>query len=93
VQLAYEDGTIELHDWNQEAHDLLQRLIDEDYRFLIHQAVFELDWFNVKTDLKFKKVWCTMVASQILNAGKKRVDEATRVSGRTEAKSLEYLGN
>jgi len=92
VQLAYEDGTIELHDWNEETHDLLQRLIDEDYRFLIHQAVFELDWFNIKTDLQFKKVWCTMVASQVLNAGKRQPDEATRISGKVSAKSMEHLG-
>jgi len=87
VQLAYEDGTIEVRDWNKETHDVIQTLIDEDYRFLIHQAAFELDWFRVKTDLRFKKVWCTMIASQVLNAGKRMPDEATRESGKIVAKS------
>lgn len=92
VQLGYEDGTIELHDWNEETESLIQRLIDEEYRFVVHQAVFELDWFSEHSNLKFKKLWCTMIASQILNAGKTGVDSATAVSGKLEAKNTEYLG-
>lgn len=92
VQLGFEDGTIELRDWNEDTESLLQRLIDEDYRFVIHQAIFELDWFLVHSSLRFKKLWCTMVASQVLNAGRSGVDTASAVSGKLEAKNIEYLG-
>lgn len=92
VQLGFEDGRLEIHDWNKDTESLLQGLIDEGYRFVIHQAVFELDWFLVHSSLKFEKIWCTMIASQVLNAGKMQVDKATAVSGRLEGKNSEYLG-
>jgi ribonuclease D len=93
VQLAYEDGRIEVLRWNDETKRLIEDLIKEDYRFLIHNASFELDWFLVKAGLRFDKIWCTMIASQILNAGKAEVDSATAVSGRAESKNLDYLGH
>lgn len=92
VQLGFEDGRIEINDWNEGTEAKLQGLIDEGYRFVIHQAVFELDWFSVHSSLKFEKVWCTMVASQVLNAGKAQVDQATAISGRLEGKNSDYLG-
>lgn len=92
VQLGFEDGTVELHDWNEETEGILQRLIDEGYRFVVHQAIFELDWFLVHSKLRFPKLWCTMVASQVLNAGRLGVDAATSVSVKLEAKNTEYLG-
>jgi DNA polymerase-1 len=93
VQLAYEDGRIEVLRWNESTLNTIKRLISEDYRFLIHNASFELDWFLVKAGLRFDKIWCTMLASQILNAGKADVDSATAVSGRSESKNLDYLGH
>lgn len=92
VQLGYENGDIELYDWNKETEKLLQKLIEEDYRFIIHNASFELDWFGIKSKLRFPKIWCTFVASQVLNAGKTAVDEATILSGRLESKNTDYLG-
>lgn len=92
VQLGYEDGTIEIHDWNEDTEAKIARLIDEDYRFVIHNASFELDWFGLKSNLRFPKLWCTMVASQVLNAGKRGVDEATALSGRLEEKDTSHVG-
>lgn len=92
VQLGYEDGTVEIHDWNSDTENLLQRLIDEGHRFVVHNASFELDWFAIKSNLRIPKVWCTMVASHILNAGKSEADEATLLSGRLETKNTDYLG-
>lgn len=93
VQMYGEDGgAINVYQWSDELRTYLQELIDSGTRFVIHNASFELDWFLVKTGLKFDKIWCTMVASQILNAGKLDVDAATAVSGRSESKNLDYLG-
>lgn len=92
VQLAFEDGTIEVYDWNSETESYLEGLIDDGHRFVCHNASFELDWFGTKSRLKFPKVWCTQVASQVLNAGRKTVDEATAISGRVEGKDTSYLG-
>ena len=92
VQTHIEGEDILLWRWNDETKAYIQGKIDEGYRFIIHNASFELDWFLVKAGLKFDKVWCTMVASQLLNAGKSDVDAATAVSGRSESKNLDYLG-
>lgn len=92
VQLGYEDGTIELHDWNAETEAHIQKLIDEGYRFVIHNASFELDWFGLKSNLRFPKLWCTMVASQILNAGRTMIDDATAISSRLESKNTSFVG-
>jgi DNA polymerase I len=95
VQIAFETPSgidISIHKWSPDTRNLVQKLIDDDYRVIIHNASFELDWFLIKAGIRFKKIWCTMVASQILNAGKDEIDEATAISGRLESKNLDYLG-
>lgn len=73
---------------------LLRELIDEGYRFIIHNAFFELDWLLVKHQIPIHKmkVFCTMTASQVLNAGKMIPDKASWVSARLSSKNMDYLG-
>lgn len=93
VQLAYEGGSIEVRRFTDDTVDLIKSLIAKGHRFVIHNASFELDWLLIKSGIRFDKIWCTMVASQILNAGKSEVDYATSVSGKLESKNLDYLGH
>jgi len=92
IQLAYDDGRIELHRPTHETISLIKSLIDEGYRFVIHNAAFELDWFYTKYNLVIPKLWCAMIGSQILNAGKTNLDPATLMSGKVASKSLAHLG-
>ncbi len=85
VQLAFGDGTTEIERYGPRIIEKIRSLIQDGYRFIIHNASFELDWFLVKDGIRFEKVWCTMIASQILNAGKSDIDQATVMSSRTEA--------
>lgn len=90
VQLAFGDGTTEIERYGPRIIEKIRSLIQDGYRFIIHNASFELDWFLVKDGIRFEKVWCTMIASQILNAGKSDIDQATVMSSRTEAKNAAY---
>lgn len=92
IQLAHEDGQIELLRPTESVLTRIRRYIDEDYLVIIHNAAFELDWFHVKYGIEFKNVWCTMVASQILNAGKVIPDDASTASTRIATKNIDYLG-
>jgi len=82
------DGVIEIRRWNDKTKVFLRRLVDEDYTFVFHNAEFDLRWLR-KYGIKIRKVYDTMIASQVLNAGLTRVDEATRLGMRIEAQKIE----
>lgn len=93
LQFAFEDGTIELHR-KDTGIPLVKKLIDEGYTFIIHNAFFEADWLHVKHQIPLHKMkmWCTMLASQILNAGKKTPDKGSWVAAQKNAKNLDHVG-
>ena len=92
-QFAFEDGSIVLKR-GEEGIDLVNKLIEENYTFIIHNAFFEADWLLVKHSVPIEKMnfWCTMLASQILNAGKNIPDKASWVAAQKNAKNLDYVG-
>ena len=92
-QFAFEDGTV-VFKRNEEGIQLVKKLIDENYTFIIHNAFFEADWLLVKYQIPIENMsfWCTMLASQILNAGKNIPDKASWVAAQKNAKNLEYVG-
>lgn len=93
LQFAFEDGTIELHR-SDTGIPLVEKLIEEGYTFIIHNAFFEADWLLVKHNIPIHrmKFWCTMVASQVLNAGKNIPDKASWISAQKNAKNLDFVG-
>lgn len=50
---------------------------DDDNLFIIHNAAFEIPWM-LNNGVSIKNIFDTMVASQVLYAGLKSLDEATR---------------
>lgn len=90
--MAFEGGDIILARPEQDILERIKHYIAAGDRFIIHNAAFELDWFRVKYGIEFKDVWDTMLASQVLNAGKTIADEASDRSVKTEARSLDHLG-
>lgn len=93
IQMSYEDGTIEVLRPTEDTLSKIRRLVDEGYRFIIHNAAFELNWLSVKHGIRIPKVWCTMIASQVLNAGKMLPDEATRQAVKRDSKNMEHVGS
>lgn len=92
IQIREEGGEIELLRPTEQTIDRIRDLISDGARFIIHNASFELDWFREKYGIEFSDVWCTMTASQILNAGKNIPDEASQHSARMAGRNLDYLG-
>jgi DNA polymerase I-like protein with 3'-5' exonuclease and polymerase domains len=93
MQFGFEDGEIKITR-AKEGMELLRKLNDNNVRFIIHNAFFELDWFIHKYNFPIHtmKVWCPMTASQILNAGKNIPDEASWLTTRMNKKNIDYLG-
>ena len=94
VQIMEENGEPTLFDWNRQTIEKIRGYIKQGVRFLIHNAFFELDWFHIHSDLPIHemKVWCTMSASQLLNAGKLIPDEATLFFSKMDSKNMEHVG-
>lgn len=82
---------IKIHRWNKETRDWLAKLNDEGWTFVFHNAAFDLFFLKMKGDITIHKVFDTMIASQVINAGKEAVDYATIISRKTEANSDEVL--
>lgn len=92
IQMSHENGDIEVLRPSPEVYDRIRRYIDDGALFIIHNALFEIDWFRVKAGIEFKNVWCAMIASQILNAGKTQPDKASELAVKRDAKNLDHLG-
>jgi len=92
-QFGFDDGTIILKR-GKEGIDFVKQLMEENYTFIIHNAFFEADWLLVKHNIPIEKMnfWCTMLASQILNAGKNIPDKASWVAAQKNAKNLDHVG-
>lgn len=82
------EGKIEIRRWDDRTRAFLNRLIEEDYTFVFHNAEFDLRWLR-KYGIKIKNVYDTMIASQVLNAGLMKVDESTVLGMRVEAQKVE----
>lgn len=90
TQLTENGSDITLHRWH-EAKPLLQKYQDEGYRFIIHFTGFELYWW-LHFGLRITKVWDTMLASQLIHAGRSMPDEASMITAKKSARSLQHLG-
>lgn len=82
------NGNIEIRRWDDKTKAFLKRLVEEDYTFVFHNAEFDLRWLR-KYGIKIKKVYDTMIASQVLNAGIMKVDTATSLGMRIEAQKID----
>ena len=93
MQFSFEDGEIKVMK-PKEGYKLLKELHEFNYRFIIHNAFFELDWLLNKYSFPIDemKVWCPMTVSQVLNAGKTIPDEASWLTSRLNKKNIDYLG-
>lgn len=82
------DGNIEVRRWDEDAIEFIRDLDNKGYTFVFHNAEFDLRWMR-KYGVKPKKVFDTMIASQVLNAGITRVDTATALGMRIDAQKVE----
>jgi DNA polymerase-1 len=78
------DGKIEIRRWSDQTRDWIKDLNDKGYTFVFHNAAFDLFFLRMKGGIELTNVFDTMIASQVINAGKEKVDEATRISRRQE---------
>jgi len=79
------NGKIEIRRWSDETAAWLQDLDSQGYTFVFHNAPFDLFFLKVKGNVTLSRIYDTQIASQVINAGKEKVDQATAMSRRTEA--------
>lgn len=85
-------GEVTVKRWNKETRDWLAQLNSEGYTFVFHNAPFDLFFLKMKGwELTLDRVFDTMIASQVINAGKEKVDYATSISRRTDSGKDEVM--
>ena len=51
----------------QQIHDELQRLVDNNVKIIFHNAVFDIEVLQTTCNIRLKAYWDTMVAAQLIN--------------------------